>query len=292
MRTSFLISALLIWHVGLGQVGNEGPDAPDMSVAYNGGTGFTFTLSNTPISNNYMGMYVEGILPYVPLPDIFWRFQGYAVFQFATPADADDSAHWVIHDPYRALPVALADLADTLTEARDSIFSLDPLNCSSWTWDFPNNGIPATLLSSIDPFTALPHDPNTEYCFLAVAIATNPYHLDPVCDTLQQVIMSRGGAAGQLVTHCVIGAQLGMLEAALADVSIGPMPATGPVQFSGRAGEAYRIRVVSALGGIVHDTVVRNGGLIDPTGWSAGAYRAIVSDRAGQRRILPILVAH
>src|SRR5436190_4829274 len=112
MRRSLSFAALVL-PIALSAQAPNGPDAPDMVLLYDPvGMEFTFVLSNSAGSNNYGESYNE----WTPdgTPDPYWRFQGYAIYQFRSPADADDSLHLVILDPLRARPVIMVDNADTI----------------------------------------------------------------------------------------------------------------------------------------------------------------------------------
>src|SRR5688572_12357642 len=102
-----------------------GPDAPDMSITYDAEVGeFTFALSNSPGSNNYGEGYSEWTDDQTPDP--YWRFQGYVIYQFRSPAEADDSLHLVILDTARVKPVLIVDKADTIFIMLHNLYTTGP----------------------------------------------------------------------------------------------------------------------------------------------------------------------
>ena len=105
----------------------------------------TFTLSNPSGSNNAQEAYVEEIVPDDGMTDPYWRFQGYAILQFATPADADDSVHIVMRDPQRARPVMIVDLNDGVDQAAFVPRPYVAADCTPMTWYLLDEGIPSEL---------------------------------------------------------------------------------------------------------------------------------------------------
>lgn len=272
MRTLIALLALLPTVLRAQPTTSLGPDAPDLSMGFIWDSGFTFALSNTPASNNYNEMYVEQIIPAESSPDPYWRFQGYAVMQFASPADADDSLAWVVQDVVRARPVRITDLSDGVSEMDMVVDPSGPADCIPVTWVLLNSGIDFTLEAALDVFTGQPYDPYTEYCFTALALGYNPYHIDTDCNEPQQVIMSSRSASGALVAHCVTGAAVGVNELSAVALQIGPLPADESLRLSGIAEAGSRIRVMDAAGAIVHEGSVRDGDALSVADWTEGFY--------------------
>ncbi len=256
-----------------------GPDAPDMVLAFDPELMlFSFTLSNTPASNNYVEGYVEWTDD--ATPDPYWRFQGYAVYQLRSPLDADDSLHLVVHDPLRALPVILVDKADTISSMLDNVYTAAQDSCTPVTFVLDNAGLSGDYTNSFDPFTFLGYDPGGIYCFVAVAFAYNHYH--ERCDTLQQVLHSKRSPTGALQAHCIDLARVGIAEQEAANVVIAPVPASSTFTVSGPAGVRYGLRCVSALGAVVMERTVVSGDAIDVSDKAPGFYHLTLTDQRGR----------
>lgn len=256
----------------------NGPDAPDVVVAFDTELmQFSFTLSNTPASNNYVEGYVEWTDD--ATPDPYWRFQGYAVYQLRSPLDADDSLALVIHDPARALPVILVDKADTISSMLDNVYTAALDSCTPVTFVLDNAGLSGDYSNSFDPFTFLGYDPGGIYCFVAVAFAYNPYH--ERCDTLQQVLHSKRSPSGALQSYCIDLARVGMAEQEVASVVIAPVPASSSFTLRGPAGARYGLRCMSALGTVVMEGTVVSGEAIDVSDKAPGLYHIMLTDQRG-----------
>lgn len=292
MRTITLLFGLLPAVLQAQPTTSLGPDAPDLSLGFVWDSGFTFTLSNPATSNNFNEQYVEAIVPAESSPDPYWRFQGYAVMQFATPADADDSIAWVVRDVSRARPVRITDLADGVAEMDMVIDPSGPVDCIPLTWVLLNNGIDFTLDAALDVFTGQPYDPFTEYCFTALAFGYNPYHIDVDCSEPHQVIMSSRAPSGSLVARCVTGASVGVNEHMAMAVQIGPVPADESLRLRGIPSGASRMHVVDASGALVHEGSIRDGDALDVANWTEGFYVLQLITADGGQASRRFVVAH
>jgi len=292
MKRTIALTALALPYVLAAQV-PIGPDAPDMAITYDPEGGeFTYTLSNSPGSNNYGEGYSEWIDEPVSTPDPYWRFQGYAIYQFRSQADADDSLHLVIRDPERARPVIFIDKADTIFSMLDNVYSTAQDSCTPETFFLDNQGLTGPFINSHEPFTSLGYNADENYCFLAVAFGFNWYHEHATCDTLQQVIYSKRAPGGALQATCIDLATVGMTEHTQADITISPVPAAESFTFVGRAGTRYRLRCVSMLGALVMDRTISTGDAISVSTWANGTYRVLAMDARGRMTSRTLVVEH
>lgn len=279
MRNIAAFAALVVAFPLAAQFVPNGPDAPDMTIAFDPEQmQFSFTLSNTPASNNYVEGYVEWTDD--ATPDPYWRFQGYAVYQFRSPQDADDSLSLVIHDPARALPVILVDKADTISSMLDNVYTATLDSCTPVTFVLDNAGLTGDYTNSFDPFSFLGYDPGGIYCFVAVAFAYNHYH--ERCDTLQQVLHSKRSPFGALQSYCIDLARVGIAEHALADVTLSPVSAVDHFTVNGPAGARYAMRFLSALGNVVMERTIMTGEAIDVSDKAPGLYHIMLTDQRGR----------
>ncbi|MEO8589708.1 MAG: hypothetical protein ABI432_10095 [Flavobacteriales bacterium] len=261
----------------------DGPDAPNLAIIYDPvGSEFTFVLSNSPGSNNYGESYTEWINEPVPTPDQYWRFQGYAIYQFRSPADADDSLQYVILDPQRALPVILIDKSDTITTMLHNLHTIAPDTCTPVTFVLDNSGLSGSIINSFDPFTMFGYDPDETYCFVALAFAYNKWHHHATCDTLQQVLFSKKTAAGALQVQCIDLAHVGMEEQLVENITLSPIPTASTFTLTGGMGARYQVRCVSMLGALMLDRTVTSGEIIDASAWAPGPYRVVALDGQGR----------
>lgn len=270
----------------------DGPDAPDMSISYADGEGFSFALSNTIASNNHQEMYVEQIIPGTGLDDPYWRFQGYVIYQFATPGDADDSLVFVLRDPLRARPMMIVDVADGVQLANLLVNPNGTNPCTQAMWYLLDQGIPPELIVPMDPWTLEPHSPNTEYCFAALAFAYNAQYIEPDCGLESELYFSKKSAGGPLHVQCVIGAEVGLSEAWLNPLTWGPVPAGDELRLNGLPNGITHVRCVNALGAVVYDGTIHDGGSISTASWSSGHYTAHLIMPDGHRAAHPFLVRH
>lgn len=292
MLKAFTLVALFLPCV-LGAQVTIGPDAPNMAITYDPAGGeFTYALWNPSGSNNYGEAYMEWIDEPVPTPDQYWRFQGYAIYQFRSTADADDSLHLVIRDPARAKPVLIVDRTDTIYDMLLNLYTDGPDSCTAFTYGLDNTGLASEHINSFDPFTTLGYFEDSTYCFLAVAFAYNTYHESATCDTLQQVIFSKRSPAGSLQAFCVDLATVGIREPGTAGIVLSPSPAANDLSIMGLAGARYYLRCVSVMGSLMLDRSVRSGETIDVSMWPSGAYHATVRDAQGKSVRRTVVVAH
>lgn len=210
-----------------------GPDAPDMSIAYDGAVLY-FTLTNPPGSNNENGMYAEAFTPVDPTPDPFWRFQGYAIYEL-TPDDANDSLRFVVQDLERAQALAWSDVADGVLSAWNN-FILDGDSCTSGEWSFEDDGAVMEFSSAVSAITGQAWHPDSTYCFVAMAFATTPHFIHPGCGTEQTMLFSRRGPFGALQAYCITPSTVGIAESDGGSVSIGPKPASDVLHVRAPAG--------------------------------------------------------
>lgn len=279
-------SALLVLAIPLlaPAQGNQGPDAPLVTITYAAGTGFTFSLSNPITSTNYMEMYAETISPPEATPDPVWRFQGYVITQFASEADMDDSVHLVVLDPDRARPAMIVDLSDTVTQVTyNTINGSD--SCASMTWVLANAGTSSALSVSIDPFTLAPYHEDSTYCFLVQAFATNPYHLHPTCGTPEQIIVGWQSPIGVPWYGCVSSATVGVQEPSAPVVVIGPQPTADRLSISFPQGGTIQLRCFDSRGRIVHDRGFAGSTELDVRRWAAGTYALLLTGQDGKSSV-------
>lgn len=292
MRAANTLLILLPMALHAQPAANLGPDAPDLSVGYAWDSGFTFVLSNSPASNNYNEQYAEAIIPAESSADPFWRFQGYAVMQFATPTDADDSIAWVVRDMARARPVILTDLADGVAQMEMVIDPSGPADCVPLTWVLLNSGVEYELQGALDVFDGQPYDPFTTYCFTALAFGFNPYHLDSDCDEPEQAILSTRAPMSGLVAHCVTGVAVGVEEAERMTIGIGPVPANDVVRVSGISPGGARTRVLDAAGALVHEGNMHDGDALTVGTWAEGMYTMQFNLTDGRSTVKRFVVMH
>lgn len=252
-----------------------------MSITYDGSTMY-FTLSNPPGSNNENGMYYEAFTPVDPTPDPFWRFQGYAVFELA-PADADDSLLTIIHDYSRAPALVYTDTIDAVSLPYiNLIFGVD--SCYSDQWILPNDGPTMTLVSYSSFITGDPWEPDSTYCFLALAFATTPHYIDPHCGTEQTVLFSRQSPFGALQVQCVTPATVGMAEQVNASMRIWPNPATDVLNMRAPAAGSWQATCIDARGRTVLQQRIKAEDVIAVEDLSPGIYQLVL--RADDGRVM------
>lgn len=290
MRSTLLL-ALLLPGIVFAQT-PLGPDAPEVSIGYEQGAGFTFTLSNPVGSNNAQEAYIEEIVPSNGMADPYWRFQGYAILQFATPADANDSVHIVMRDPQRARPVMIVDLNDGVDQAAFVPRPYVAADCTPMTWYLLDQGIPSELLVPLDTWTVQPHLPDQEYCFAVVAFAHNAEHVDAFCGIADALLFSERTPTGALQAYCVVGDQVGVQETAFARTVLAPVPADEGMRVQGLPPNGARVRCLDALGNVVYDEALRNGDELITASWSAGTYLVQLTAADGSRLLQRMVVQH
>lgn len=290
MRSTLLL-ALLLPGVAFAQT-PLGPDAPEVSIAYDEGAGFTFTLINPSGSNNAQEDYIEAIVPSDGMTDPYWRFQGYAILQFATPADADDSVHIVMRDPQRARPVMIVDLNDGVDQAAFVPRPYVAADCTPMTWYLLDEGIPSELQVPLDTWTVQPHLPDQEYCFAVVAFAYNAEHMDAFCGIADALLFSERSSTGALQAHCVVGDQVGVDETVFARTVLAPVPADGGIRVQGLPTHGARARCMDALGALVYEGALRDGEELITAHWSAGTYLLQLTAADGSRMLHRVAVEH
>ncbi len=269
-----------------------GPDAPEVSIGYDQGAGFTFTLSNPDGSNNAQESYIEEIMPADGMADPYWRFQGYAILQFATPADADDSVQLVVRDPQRARPVMIVDLNDGVDQATFVPRPYLATDCTPMTWFLLDQGIPPELLVPLDTWTVQPHLPDQEYCFAVVAFAHNAEHMDAFCGIADRLLLSQRSSTGALQAHCVVGDQVGVGETAFARTVLAPVPADDGLRLQGLPPYGVHVRCMDALGALVHEGALRDGEELITAHWNAGTYLLHLTAGDGSRLLQRVVVEH
>lgn len=280
MRYTLTLLSLAVAFPLIAQPTNQGPDAPDVSITYDTGTGFTFTLSNPIASNNASEQYAEMIIPPQMSPDSFWRFQGYAIFQFESAAEADDSLHLVIRDAYRVRPLFVVDVADGVSQVSfRGIQGAD--SCAPMMWFLDNTGTQPVVSAFLDAYTQAPFLEDSTYCFLAVAFATNPYHNHPDCGSSDQVLFSKRTPFGALQSQCVVATPVGIAELEQVQVTLTPQPASHTMTIATEKAWPFRVRCINAKGALVHETTVTGRADIDVSGWADGYYGMLLTEEHG-----------
>lgn len=262
------------------QLTNVGPDAPTTTITYTNGLGFTFGLSNPLGSNNVLEQYVEPIIPSEMSPDTFWRFQGYAIFQFESADDTTDDLHLVIKDLYRSTPLFVMDLADNVAQVSfRGIQGAD--SCAPSMWFLDNTGTQPVVSAFMDPYTQAPFVEDSTYCFLAVAFATNPYHNHPDCGSSDQVLFSTRTPFGALQAQCVLASPVGIAEHEQVEVTLAPQPASHTLTIASEKAWPFRVRCINGKGALVHDGSMTGRTGIDVSGWAEGYYGLLLTDEQG-----------
>lgn len=98
----------------------DAPHAPDMTFQELENEVILF-LSNSLNSNNYNEEYIEKdpfIVTDIPNPDLFYRFQGYQIFQLSSPAVAISE----LDDPAQARLVGQCDIKDSVSRLVNFVF--------------------------------------------------------------------------------------------------------------------------------------------------------------------------
>lgn len=229
-NTTLLLTAMLLLSVQA-QTSN-GPDAPDLTVTWNG-TGFDMVLTNPPGSNNVNESYIEQVLP-APAgsPDPFWRFQGYMVFQLASPA-LQDSLAYRFAQPANAKAVVVTDLQDGISSLQYDLDLGGADSCFLVTWTLPNAGLQTSFTVIEDPFTQQPYLPDSTYCFLATAFASTPVHFDTECSHVRTLLFSRNSAQGSLQATCLSPITQAITSPGTSGFTVWPVPASDVVHVSG-----------------------------------------------------------
>jgi hypothetical protein len=259
----------------------DGPDAPDLSIGYDG-SALLFTLSDPPGSNNELQAYVEQILPQEPSPDPFWRFQGYAVFEL-DPADLNGPfpLHTLIRDADRAPMVVQCDMADDII-VPDLIRILGTDSCYADGWVLPNNGLTQTMAATISPRTGQPWDPQGQYCFAALAFATTPVHTDTVCGLSQTMLFSRKAPIGAVQVHCISPATVGVDESTAANVRVWPNPVCDVLHIDAQLSGPCLATCADAQGRLVRQQRVHGNSGIPVADLSPGLYQLRVRTDGGR----------
>ena len=252
-----------------------------MSITYDG-TAMSFSLSNPLGSNNENNMYYEAFTPVEPTTDPFWRFQGYAVFELA-PADADDSLLTIIHDYSRAPARVQCDLADGVSLPWFNLI-FGPDSCYSDQWMLPNDGLAMTMTAPNSFITGAPWDPQGNYCFLALAFATTPHHVDPHCGTEETMLFSRQSPFGALQVQCVTPGTVGMSEHTTARMRIWPNPTTDALHVRAPAAGAWQATCIDAQGRTVLQQRIKGEDVIAVKDLPAGIYQIVL--RADDGRVM------
>jgi hypothetical protein len=163
----------------------DGPDAPDVDIIELDKQ-LILTLTNNPdpiISNNALQQYKEqgGLIP-LTQKDIFYKFQGYKIYQVA---NANSVSGQDLDDVSKARLIFQVDIKDSITDIYNWISNSDPnfIGRSVYTpvkkVAGKNQGITNTFSVKEDAFasgdkTLINHK---KYYFLAVAYAFNNYLL-------------------------------------------------------------------------------------------------------------------
>lgn len=233
---AFLVYAAMIMAFEIPAQVVNGPDAPDLDIGWDG-NGFTFTLTNPPGSNNHLEQYIEAIDPPPPgSSDPFWRFQGYMVFQLAS-ADLLDSLAYRLARPAEAKAVVVADLFDSIGSLQYDLDLGGPDSCFQVSWLLTNGGMQASYGSTMDPFTQQSYDPDSTYCFFAVAFASTPLFTDVECGHDRTMLFSTEASNGPLQAICISSATVHVMERTYPGLSVWPVPATDLVHVSGVEGD-------------------------------------------------------
>lgn len=252
-----------------------------MSITYDG-TAMHFTLSNPLGSNNENNMYYEGFTPVDATPDPFWRFQGYAVFELS-PADSDDGLRTIIHDYSRAPALVHTDIADAISLPHfNLIFGVD--SCYSDQWILHNTGLTMTMSAPTSFITGDPWDPDSTYCFLAMAFATTPHYVDPHCGTEETMLFSRQSPFGALQVQCVTPATVGVAEQVNAPMRIWPNPVTDVLHVRAPGGSIWQAICVDAQGRAVLQQRINAEDVITVEVLSTGIHHIVL--RADDGRVM------
>lgn len=246
-----------------------GPDAPEMSIAFDG-TMLHFTLTNPPGSNNENGMYAEAFTPVDPTPDPFWRFQGYAIYEL-TPGDANDSLRFVVQDLERAQAIAWSDVADGVLSAWNN-FILDGDSCTSGEWTFEDDGAVMGFSSAVSAITGQAWHPDSTYCFVAMAFATTPQFIHPGCGTEQTMLFSRQSPFGSLQAYCITPSTVGIGEQASTGMQLWPNPVSEVLHVRAPAAGNWQATCFDAEGRAVLQQRMTAEDRIDVRALASGVY--------------------
>jgi hypothetical protein len=244
MKANFtLLFLLALSSFALAQPNIQAPNAPDLTVVWQGDAMLMSVSNSDPTSNNFIESY-EAVDPNITEGDPIWRFQGYMIYQVQIPFDVFDP-----HDPGMARLVVQTDISDDIDDLFNSAY--DPFlgECAPILEVEGINGGLASEFTISSEMWAGEFVLGQFYCYVAVAYAANVNGMNANCpEEPYQFYSGTLNADGQMLIQCAtVPEATGVEETRALSVDVFPNPTSGML-FLKTTQKVTDVRILSVLG--------------------------------------------